>query len=483
MHDLKIVIIARLVQIITAFATLRVMTTQLVPEEVGKISVILAIAMFFTLIFVSPIGNYTNRQLNTWFDKGILIKRFLQAGVYYLGVTFIAIITIMIGYEYFTKTWHLALLSIVALVSGFIFIKSMSMSLVTAMNILGHRKYWAIYTILTLWLSLLAAWMFTQFQAKAEFWLLGQIVGFFVVAVLAFYSLYKINCASLLKKQKSINEEQKNKLKPLLTAVLVFALPLSVSTGLNWVQFQSYRLVLGDLISLSYLGMFTVGYAISAGVFNAFESTAQQYFYPGFYKQLEQDKKHNVRDVWVDYASIMLPLIIFTGVIVIILAVPLTHLLLNEKYWISSQFVILGALVEAGRVAGNVYGLAGHGTKDTKILVIPHFFGALSILVLVPILTKFFGIDGAMYSLVAASSIYVCLLHFTIKRHMFFSFQLFSLVKPYLYIFPALLLLIFLSKIMPDSIIYNLVLLFVGGVIYLLTIYKTYQLSNKTVIN
>lgn len=466
--------IARVLQVVSAFATLRIMTAQLTPEEVGKTAIILSVAMFFTLILVSPVGNYINRHLNEWHSCGLMSKRFQIAGIYLICVTFFSVIIIALGYEWFGKDWGLTLFWLSVLVAGVVLLKTMNMSMVTSLNLLGERIPWAVLTILTLWVGLGASWVLTQYEHTAEYWMLGQLLGFFSAGILATVLVLRQN------NETPIKTGGDESFRVLMLPVLAFCIPLALSTGLNWVQFQSYRLVLGEMMSLAFLGLFAAGYAVSAGILGAFESTVQQYFYPKFYKGLEEGGDAGIADTWLQYASLVLPFTLLTGVMVAMLATPLTHILVDPSFWEASSFVALGAMVEVCRVAGNVYGLAAHGTMKTKILVFPQMLGAFAVLVFVPIALEFSpGNAGVATALIVASLLYVLSMHFVIGRHLSVTFSLESFY-PLIYIIPLFLIISFLSEFHTGGLVYDGLLLVVAGVFYLGIAYRTYNKLKAT---
>ena len=229
------------------------------------------------------------------------------------------------------------------------------------------------------------------------------------------------------------------------------------------------------MISLTYLGLFAAGYAVSAGIVGAFESTVQQYFYPKFYKGLEEDSETNIADSWLSYASLVLPFTFLTGMVVVTLATPLTHILVDSSFWEASSFVVMGAMVEVCRVAGNVYGLAAHGTMKTKILVFPQMLGAFSVLVLVPIAVKYSpGNMGIGSALIAASLLYVASMHFTVRRHLSVTLRLKSFI-PVVYFIPLFLVISILTDFHTGDIAYDVFLLVVAGLFYIGIVYRTYD--------
>lgn len=85
--DLLVVLTGRVIQIVTTVVSLRLLTTQLTPGEMGKYSLITSTTALFALIFITPVGMYINRKLNQWYDEALLWNKLIYGLYYLLAVT------------------------------------------------------------------------------------------------------------------------------------------------------------------------------------------------------------------------------------------------------------------------------------------------------------------------------------------------------------------------------------------------------------
>jgi O-antigen/teichoic acid export membrane protein len=409
--DLVIIVSGRFLQTITQVFVLRLMTARLEPNEMGKFALITSITAFFALIFIYPVGMYINRRLHDWADQGLILLRFRQGFIYLLFVVGFAMLVINLGLIFREVSWGIERYWLVVLVGGSLLFNTANQTVIPALNVLGHRKLWVIYTLVTLWSGLIIAMLLTSQNRTVELWLVGQQIGLLIgslISTISFWRLIKVKGIQIAPKDWNVNT-----IRPIFS----FIIPVALAISLNWVQFQSYRFVLNNIAGLEYLGLFVAGYTLSAGIMNAFESTAISYFYPLFYKNITGISDKEKIAVWNGYAAVMFPLTIFTAVFIIVMSKQLSHILMDNSFWRAIDFVMIGAIVEMGRVLGNVYSMAAHATMNTKTLVKPQIIGSISVLILVVLLTKLLSVDGVGIALVLSSLLYVISMHWYMHKH------------------------------------------------------------------
>ena len=83
-----------------------------------------------------------------------------------------------------------------------------------------------------------------------------------------------------------------------------FAWPVAISVGFNWLQTQGYRFLMADTLGLVDLGLFVVGYGISAGLIAAFESVLTTYFQPKFYKNVSRNNSVELQFITILFVGI-----------------------------------------------------------------------------------------------------------------------------------------------------------------------------------
>lgn len=460
--ELLLVLAGRFLQVITSIGILRIVTGLLDPFELGKYSLILSITSFFALVFINPVGTYINRKLHAWYEKGIVWYRLVQGAQYVLCVTAVAIAIIFGMYSFSDVFSNLNVNWLILLVSTSLLFTTCNQTIIPAFNMLGYRKQWVIYSILTLWVGLGASIIFTFGHHQAEYWIAGQTAGMFigsVIAIIPFRHILKNE--TVLREQNLYND---------VKSVLMFSLPIAIGVGLNWVQFQSYRFIITDINGLDFLGIFIAGYTVSSGILGAFETTAMNYFYPFFYSKISNADDAQKAATWNQYASVMLPLTMYTSFFVIVMAQQIIHVLADPRFWIAVKYVQFGALIEMGRIIGNIYGMVAHSTMNTKTLILPQLIGSLSTVLFIPLFNTLLPETGVGVALTVSAGIYIVCMHFATRKQLNIIINFRDLCKKVLFMIPIaggwLVAPLFKSNIIND-----LLLLMAFGLIYIIISY------------
>jgi len=406
-REAYVILFGRIAQVLTLIILLRVITGQLSPEEIGKTTIITSLTAFFALLFVNPVGMYIKRQFNDWFGRGLVMRYLGFALMYLIGITVFSTSVVSLVYLVFEPNWGVSLFWLIGLVAGSLIINTVNQTLIPCFNMLGYRVYWVFFTIVTLWSGLLFSWLLTQYSSSAEYWMLGQLLGLAVGVLFSIVPFKKIVGSSTGQQLKWEVKE--------LKLVLAFTLPIAVTVALNWSQFQSYRFLLGEFSGLEVLGLFSAGYAVSAGIITNFEATIQQYFHPIFYKAIHGKSDEVIAEIWLEYVNLLIPFIAVTGIFVVIFSESITHILVDEKYWVAAKFVALGAVVESVRAISNAYSLVAHALMRTRVLLASQITGAISMAMSVRIIFEFWGGEYFWYGLVFSSLLFLSHLVLTIK--------------------------------------------------------------------
>jgi len=408
-RDFIIVAVSKVFQILSMIIALRLLTMQLLPEEMGKYAIYMTLIMFFSYLTVNPIAMYVKRFLHEWVDNQLIRSRMLH-GFYYLIIVSLGLVLVfLLPWAQIVPKWQVTSFWLIVLVSGTVFFNSINQVLLSYFNMINMRMTWAVFTILTIWTGLLFSWCFTKQGAYAEYWISGQLLGQALFALLALLPFIKNSPSSATGYKMTFN-------KPQLSKVTQFAVPIGIAVILSWFQFSSYRLLLGQFSTLAFLGFFAAGYAVSSGIMLAYETTLQQYFNPLFYKMISGKDTDTINGVWQQYMNCALPMLLVTTLFIVFLAKPVMTLIVDPKYWAASNFIIIGALVETMRVLGNCYGLAMHARLKTKLLIMPQIIGALLVCIFVPIGLIFYGNESFVPVILFASAIYIAVMHFVTTR-------------------------------------------------------------------
>ena len=103
-------------------------------------------------------------------------------------------------------------------------------------------------------------------------------------------------------------------------------------------------------------------------------------------------------------------------VLVIVLAPELSQLFLGQNFQSAVDFVIWGALAEAGRSLMGVYSLIAHVQMRTRWLIIPNLIGATLSMVLCVAMIPIFDLQGIGLALTLASFSVVLVLYWNLGR-------------------------------------------------------------------
>ncbi len=409
---LIIVLVGRLIQMAVMLATLRAATTRLSTVELGNFSLLASLSTFFVWILISPLGPYLNRFTLDWRGRGTIWINYLRMAAYVVAVAAFTATTIYLWKLIFKPAWTLQLSWLGTSMAAYIIFSTFNTVTIPAINLFGRRVAYTLLYSATQILCLAFSWFITGIEARGEYWFLGQTAGFALGFLLALPLFTKTTSP-----EKGQHWRTSTRIRDGLKAVAIFCLPIVVTNGLFWVQFQSYRIVVGNLVSLEFLGLFFAGYSVSAGLLAAVEVATGQFFGPYFYKHVQEAVPGREQEGWAAYMSLLYPMIIVIVMAVIAVATPATHLLLAPKFWTASTYVAAGAVVEGIRVLCGGYSLATHVSKRTHALLLPHVIGATTTLITLLGGTWLFGDAAVGPAMIFSAFVFLAAMHLILTRH------------------------------------------------------------------
>ena len=399
-----VVLFGNAAQFILLLLAMRVATSYLPPEEMGRLSLITAATAFFAMFLINPVGMFINRRLHAWDALG-RAKYYLKLHWLYLlvmsGVAAGSLGALntwgAFGHQ-FTTAWLLLL------VCGSVIFNTINQTTVPSLNLLAYRGRFFILTLATIGVGLVSAYLVVRtFSTTAEYWLMGLLIGQAVLALVGVAVLFA-------KLQTTVAAPRPTKAH--FRTIFNFAWPVAVSVGFNWLQTQGYRFLAADSLGLAALGLFVAGYGISAGLLAAFEAVMTTYLQPRFYKSVSNSNTTAQSLAWNTYAGAILPSLVLVTFILIALAPEFTRFMVGPAYQSSSQFVVWGVLAEGGRVVAGVYGMSAHAKMKTRLLLLPNLFGAIICTALILILAPKLGAHGVGLSRALAGIGLVLAMHY-----------------------------------------------------------------------
>ncbi|MEK7721646.1 MAG: hypothetical protein AAB359_04585, partial [Elusimicrobiota bacterium] len=361
----------RILQILIALAGMRLMTHMLSGAEVGNIYLILSMAAYFSLVFISPVGLYMNRRLHKWHEEGNLLNYFACYNVYVTLVSLVAVPLLLLARNIFGVGSGINQAALCFLAAAYIYFGTWNSTIIPALNMLNYRRSFVAFSTGTLVLGLAASVTLAKLYAPlAVLWLFGQVAALLALTAAAL--------AYLLRKIK--NKPDAGYIwacvkAPKLGGVFKFSLPLLVAAFFMWLQNQSYRFILEKYLGLEFLGSIAVGLSIAAAIAAAAESLVQQIYYPLYYSEINTTDGEKRKFAWDKMAGVMIPLYLLLTIFVSFLSWHLVNLLVDAKFRSAWVFTVFGAWVEFSRITTNIFASIAHSEMRTDSLAKPYIYG------------------------------------------------------------------------------------------------------------
>lgn len=405
------IIAGRLAQFLLALAMIRVATTLLSPEEMGKVSLTLTSIAFFAMFLINPVGMFINRRLHAWQASGMAKPYLIRYAGYLLLVAFIAAINISMLQMSGLISFGISTSWLILLACGSIFFNTINQTAIPSLNMLGYSGRFIFLTVASVAASFVCAVSLVQaFQPAAEYWLLGLLLGQTLLAVIGVKVLFA-------RLQKVVDQRSSEISRRHIRILFNFGWPVAVAAGLAWVQSQGYRYFMEDQLGLAQLGLFVAGYGISAGMIAGFESILASYFQPRLYREVSGGHANEQAEAWHRYATAVIPSLILTTALIAMLAPELTRLFLGGRYQAAADLVVWGVIAEAARVLAGVYSLIAHVNMKTYWLIIPNTVGAAFSVVLCLLLIPIAGAAGVGMGLAISGFASVLAMHILLIRN------------------------------------------------------------------
>lgn len=424
-RSLITVALGRIITIVSMLVWTRVVTEQLSPNEFGKLSVITAFIGFVALFFINPIGMYFNRHFFRWADEQKLWLHMLRSSFYFFGIGLICWGGAWVAFVFAPEVTVNAPVIIPLLIGTYVFLNSTHQMTVPALNLVNARIWWVVVSLLTIWLGLLFSYLLTSHSPTLANWLIGQIGGILIGTVFSIMVLrIRVPLNPVLR---GIFQFRFTDIK----TIYYFAWPLSITVGMNWIQFQSYRLRAIPWNDYSNMGIIVIAYGLAAGVLTAAESLAMNYYYPILYKKITNAKKKQQALAWEEYQYYLWSMTAIAAAFLIAGVRPLCRILIAPAYWNAGDVVAIFALSELARIWANSIGLIGHITMNTRALLYPQAFGAIGTILLMEVF-RFYQFENKEIignAILLGSVLFCVLMWYTMRRELPVTIQFSSISK------------------------------------------------------
>ena len=395
-----------------ALFMMRVATTLLSPQEMGRVSLVSTTTAFFALFLINPVGMFINRRLHAWQTNRTARHYLILYADYLLMVSLAAIIVLTLLYTKGLVHFGIPIGWMIFLVFGSLLFNTINQTAIPSINLLGDSTRFVLLSLATISTSFACAALLTKLlHPLAQYWLLGIILGQAFLGTIGVRVLFeKLQDPKTPSTSSPIRKEH-------LTSLFHFAWPVAIAAGLGWVQGQGYRYLIESRLSLADLGLFVAGYSISMGMMTGFESILTTYFQPRLYREVNKSPGIAQGQAWQRYAAAVIPSLLLTVGFIIVLAPELAHTLLGKNFQAAGNFIVWGALAEAARVLTGVYSLIAHVHMKTRWLILPNLIGATLSICLCILFIPLMGAAGAGLGLALSGFAVLLTMHLLLARH------------------------------------------------------------------
>lgn len=397
-RNLFLLALGRVIQILTVFASFRLLTTTLSTSEVGFFFLLQAILGVFGIIVVYPVGTFVNREIHAWQKAGSIRPHLQYYFIFGWGASAAAaLFTYLIGEIGLSAigTHEPILYSAMAaatMVAGATFANTF----IPLLNLLERRTEFVVLTVLTQVLALGASYLVvTWYRPNASYW---WIATGLIQVLFGFFAYKQLASADDNRHGQSID------LKTTLQELWKFALPIAIANIAVWGLIQGYRPFVESLAGLDVLAVVGLGLGIAASAAAAFEALVTQLFLPRFYRGTHNPDK-DAREVnWNRLWRVCFPSYLSVTCVLFLLAPTFVRLLTADGFPQAARFLSIGAVAELARMSGNILILNAQSERNLAPTKAPYWIGVLIALIGCGIAVKIENMEIVAWSIAAGQT-------------------------------------------------------------------------------
>lgn len=372
--DLFIILGGRILQVIIAVLSIRVVTSLLVPEQMGNVYLFLTVQTFFVFALISPVGQFINRKTHAWEREKNIVDNLFSFLVYVIAISIFSILVVFVLYTELEMLNGIPLGVVLIFIPAFIVVMTMNQTVIPMLNMLHHRISFTVLTVLTSAGALLLGFiLIKQYQVADISWLEGILISNFIFALIGYYTLRNklgegFGGISFFKQSCTLGN-----IRPILKLVI----PISFATLFMWAQNSGYRIIIEQKLGLAFLGYLGVGLAIAMQIASTVESIVSQYLSPIYYRDIADRDATGRAKVFNEYLNTALPVYLLLALYVSFLAPYIVDILVDKTYEKVYIFVIFGIWVEFFRMVANLFYAVSLSEFKTRKIMLPYVFGSI----------------------------------------------------------------------------------------------------------
>jgi len=414
-RDLFVLVIGNAVLYLAAIVTLKVSTSVLSPAEMGRMSLILAVLLWFNVIF-GGISSYVQRNLLAWDSFGLASKYVLRLILFMFIVSIaggagVAVLSNLVDIGAGAGPFWLG-----GIVFGFLFLIGLNTAFTGWFNLFRRRFRFMLFSNITVWGCLAVSALFcVWFGPSAESWLLGQILWNAFVLIASWFLIFGIFSTAQTVQEGAPNAGEVP--SESFSAILRFVWPISVASLLLWTQQSAYRFALEGIAGLEVVGLFTVGFGLGMNFINRFEILFNQFYHPIFFSEIITNDAGKRAQAWNDYAYYLIPSSVLLSLYIILGGPFIAKLFVGDEFFrVAKDVIAWGVLSQLILVMMTMYSMAGIIERETSKFIMPNVAGVLAML------AGFFFLSGrdpyfvAGFSLCAGGAVSLAVMRLKMKQ-------------------------------------------------------------------
>jgi len=443
MKDFFVILIGRVFQVLASIFSVKLLTNMLDVAEIGRYYLLSSLLSWVSLVFINPVSTFMGRHFIEWKELNTLKSRYKIYSKYTLFVAFISVLFFAVWNNFFGFGVSVSTLFLVLILFFNIAVGEICALSITGLNIFNKRYLYVFLTNLVSWGGMGLAFLFVvKFSKNAENWIIGFTIAKILGGMIAFLIFFKFFGKS--------EKDNTSNMSSFIAEIFKFSWPLAIGVGLYWIQTQGYRFVFSNIAGKETLGLFGAGYAVGSGLLTAYEQVFNQYYQPIFYKEITTDNKELRMAAVRRYAERFIPTVIVVSSGIIAFSSVVIVLFTAPKFAGAFVAVIWSVIIETIRIIHTAYYQAAIAEKNSSILLLSGFSGALGAIGFMFLLSRF-GLNGAGIALTLSWAIMLCVQMFLMRNKMKNILPLKKILKTLLFSIPILsfffvLKALFLSK-------------------------------------
>jgi O-antigen/teichoic acid export membrane protein len=366
--------LGRLLVVICSVASVRLYTQALGAHEVGVMNLVLSAVNLFALLSGS-IGQFFNRQVLEWKLRGRLVVNIRNYFIFLVLFSALSCALVLVPYLLGDAAWrNLSLPWLLFLLTGTLILSSLNNAVLYIINVTGSRLAYSMLSNLTSWAGLgISIAAVATFAAKAQYWLLGPMIGQMLCLSVATFYLWRSNHPDM---RTEIQAEVRKVPNFLFRDVFRFSWPLVICMGLYWMQRSSYAPLMASMNGVSIFGLFSVAFSIGVLAVTSFDVLFKDYYSPIYYRSIVGESADGNVRAWNNYMEAFAPAIVGVFFFVSATGDSLIDVLVSREFRGLGDVVTWGALSQGLIAIYSVYVVLASTFMDNKVLIGPNVGGA-----------------------------------------------------------------------------------------------------------